>query len=313
MNRLLVYFIFTVTVTFAQTIQICRISDVPSYAQSYSGALSNLLENISKKTTVKFNPDAKILPTFSEDIFKYPMIYVNYADRINWELSEEEEDNLRLYLERGGFMYIDAGINASFLDEKSKQGQHHSYASWEVTDKLKKAFSKIFPELAFEPLPRSHKLFKTFYTGLPDASKLPETIRPFIVNEKWPDGTYSTVGLKVKGRFAVLATPIVAMGWGVNHLGQWSSTISFRVRESSKGLNKMLNTAAYSGRRFEVLREDGRKDFVYCQSGEKPSWVEEPGNQWRVFRYYSSKEISDFAHEFYTQFGTNIFLYGVMN
>ena len=42
-----------------------------------------------------------------------------------------------------------------------------------------------------------------------------------------------------------------------------------------------------------------------------PSWANEPGGKWRVFRYYGSREISDFAHTFYTQFGTNIILYAL--
>jgi len=30
-----------------------------------------------------------------------------------------------------------------------------------------------------------------------------------------------------------------------------------------------------------------------------------------VFRYYASREISDFAHVFYTRLGTNILLYAL--
>jgi hypothetical protein len=136
-------------------------------------------------------------------------------------------------------------------------------------------------------------------------------VREFVVNEKWPDGTYSMVALHVKGRIAVLASPIIAMGWGKNSLGGWQTTIRFRIREGTEGLSDTLKTAAYDGARFETTREDGGKDVIYCQKKALPAWVEEPGGHWRVFRYYGSREISDFAHVFYTRLGTNILVYAL--
>jgi hypothetical protein len=42
-----------------------------------------------------------------------------------------------------------------------------------------------------------------------------------------------------------------------------------------------------------------------------PAWVNEPEGNWRVFRYYSSREISEYAHVFYTRLGVNIFIYAL--
>jgi len=140
---------------------------------------------------------------------------------------------------------------------------------------------------------------------------LPDTVKSYTEQEKWPDGTYSAVALRRQGRIMVLATPIVAMGWGKNSLGQWNTTIRFRVLEGTAGLDDYLSTAAYSGPRFEVVREDGGKDVIYCQDAALPAWANEPGGHWRVFRYYASREISDFAHIFYTRLGTNILLYAL--
>ena len=109
----------------------------------------------------------------------------------------------------------------------------------------------------------------------------------------------------------MLATPIVSMGWGKNSLDQWDSTIRFRVLEETKGLSSYLENASYGGERFEVAREDGGKDIIYCQEQALPAWANEPGGKWRVFRYYGSREISDFAHTFYTQLGTNIIVYAL--
>ncbi len=111
----------------------------------------------------------------------------------------------------------------------------------------------------------------------------------------------------------MLVTPIVAMGWGKNSLNQWETTIRFRILEGSKGLPELLANAAYSGPRFEVVREDGGKDVIYCQEGALPAWAQEPDGNWRVFRYYSSQEISDFAHVFYTRLGSNILVHALTN
>ena len=76
-------------------------------------------------------------------------------------------------------------------------------------------------------------------------------------------------------------------------------------------MSDYLKTAAYSGVRYETTREDGNKDVIYCQKEALPAWVQEPNNRWRVFRYYQSREISDFAHVFYTQLGINIITYAL--
>jgi hypothetical protein len=253
-----------------------------------------------------------ILESFEDDrVFEFPFIYANFADREDWTFTPLERQNLRSYLERGGFLFIDAGINAEFLRESAELGQHHSFAEWDACPAIKDAFADVIPDRTFRPLPRSHQLFRSFYQGLPDTGILPDTVRTFVEQEKWPDGTYSAVALHVNDRIAVLVTPIIAMGWGRNSLGGWVTTIRFRVRETTDGLSDYIQNAAYTGARFEVTREDGAKDVIYCQEGALPAWAEEPDGRWRVFRYYGSREISDFAHEFYTRLGTNILVYAL--
>jgi hypothetical protein len=293
-------------------IRVARHVQGRSLGRNYPNALPTLLSALHERTSLRVDADPYLLRSFEDPtLFDYPFVYVNFADREDWELSDGERHNLKLYLERGGFIFVDAGINAEFLRGNVRHGQHHSFADWEASPPLKDAFASVFPGKKFQPLSRDDELFATFFSGLPDAAILPDTVREFVVNEKWPQGTYSAVALKVKGRIAVLATPIIAMGWGKNALGNWSTTISFRIRESSDGLSDYLRTAAYSGDRYEARREDGDIDVIYCQREALPAWVEEPGSRWRVFRYYRSREISDYAHVFYTQLGINIMIYAL--
>ena len=65
-----------------------------------------------------------------------------------------------------------------------------------------------------------------------------------------------------------------------------------------------------SGGKNEKM-SDNDKDIIYCQEAATPAWANEPGNKWRVFRYYGSREISDFAHVFYTRLGTNILVHAL--
>lgn len=292
--------------------QIAQLVQDDPFRRFYPGALTSLIETINRETTLKFDPDPVYIDDFEDpNLFRYPIIYVNYADRTDWNLTEAEQENLRRYIERGGFIYIDAGINAEFLRGEARHGQSHSFADWSVTPVLEEAFAAVYPEQGFEPLPRSHPIFRSFHSGLPDPSSLPEAIRDYVTNEKWPQGTYSFLGIKVNGRVAVLATPIIAMGWGRNEVGQWTNPIGFRVREEADGMSERLSQAGFSGPVYNVTREDGLQDRIYCQPDTLPAWVEEPNGRFRIFRYYNSAEISDYAHKFYTRLGVNIFVHAV--
>lgn len=296
----------------APVVQVAQMIEGNVIRRNYPDALPSLLEAINRKTTLNLAPDPVFIERFDDPLLlRHPLLYINFADRSDWLLGESESKALRDYLDRGGFIFIDAGINADFLRQQGDAsfGQSHSFAEWRVTPEIKELFAAIYPNKQFRALPRSHSLFRAFQGGLPDSAVLPEAIRGYVVNEKWPQGTYSGMGLEVNGRLAVLAMPILAMGWGRNDLGQWSTFIGFRVREGAEGLSERLAEAAYSGIRFETTREDGRKDIVYTQEMAMPAWVNEPDGNWRVFRYYYTQEISDFAHQFYTQLGINIFVY----
>jgi hypothetical protein len=278
----------------------------------YPTALPTLIQHLNEAGTLELHPDPLFIESFEDArIFQHPLIYVNFGDRQDWTLSSRERENLRAFLDRGGFLYIDAGITSEFLRGEATMGQRHSFADWQIHPVLEEIFASLYPEKRFERVPRSHPLFRVFYSGLPSPEELPEEVVDYVVNEKWPQGTYSFLQLRIDDRIAVLASPIVAMGWGRNHLGAWSNPIAFRVRESGEGLSDQLQTAAYQGERYEATREDGRTDVIFSQQPGRPSWVEEPDGRWRIFRYYHSREISEYAHQFYTQLGANIFLYAL--
>jgi hypothetical protein len=279
--------------------------------RNHPDGLPSLLAEVSEVTRFAFSPDPVFIRSFDDPrLFSSPFTYVNFADRSDWNLSAAEVSALQDYFQRGGFLYIDAGINAEFLRDNIASGQSHSFADWQVTPVLEQQFERVMPQSEWQSLPRSHPIFRGFHSGLPDPQQLPEAIRDYIINEKWPQGSYSAMGLhSADGRMVAMATPIIAMGWGRDRFGRWSSRISFRVREAAEGMDSRLRDAAAAGPRFEIAREDGATDLVFTQPPNVPAWVREPDGSWRVFRYYHGEEISDYAHEFYTRLGVNIFVY----
>ena len=298
-------------------IRVVQLLKDDSGIRRYPDALPSLLKHLNEKSTAHFDPDPIYVNRLDDKVLtEQAILYVNCDDQPNLEFDEAERRMLVTFLERGGFLYLDAGIKADFLG--SDLG--HSYAAWEPRPEVANLFKQLFPGKPLLPLPRDHDMFSCFYKGLPDSSdlriaseqkKLPETVLRFVEEEKWPQGTYSFVGLQLNGRIAAVASPICAMGWGKDEFGNWLPPISFRIRETAEGLDKNLKLAAFEGSTFEVTREDGLKDIVYTQLGMRPVWVQEPNKRWRIFKYYSGEEISNYAHAFYTRLGTNVFIYAL--
>ncbi len=300
-------------------LRVMQLMKNPNGVRRYPDALPSLLKMMNEQTWAKFDTDPLFVSELTdEQIFENPILYINCDDQTNLEFSPEENQALRRYMELGGFVYLDAGIKASFLGADLG----HSYAAWEERPEVREWFQEVFPEKAFIPLDRSHDLFRIFFKGLPknadlqiEASqkRLPETVLTFVEQEKWPQGTYSFVGMKVKGRLACVASPICAMGWGRDEFGNWIPPISFRIRESAENFDENLKLASFTGGTFDVIREDGLKDIIYSEPGQRPAWVQEPTGRWRIFKYYSGEEISNYAHSFYARLGMNVFLYALLN
>jgi len=279
------------------------------YSANYPNALESLLKSVNQKTTLRINIAPVIINSLDDELlFNCPFLYFNLGDSQQWNWSSSEIENLKKYIDRGGFIYIDAGIQASFLE--GGLHQNHSFAEWRPSAKLTALFETVYPGRTFSPLPKSHDIFKAFKTGLPDTSKLPVTVKEYVEKEKWPGGTYSIVGLTIKGRLSVIATPIVAMGWGKNPDGRWSGNIMMRVKENADKMQDTLATADYDGAKFPVTNEDRTEDLVFVQ-GDKPAWVKETSGKWRLFKYYGGNEINDFAHNYFTQLGINILFYSL--
>lgn len=143
----------------------------------------NLLKFINKNTTIRVKPVYEFVDLASDNLFLYPVIFLTGHGNINFTLQEAR--NLKIYLENGGFLYIDDDYG---LDKYIRQ-----------------EMKKVFPEQDFVELPFNHGIYSIhfkFPNGLPKIHKH---------DDKDPKG----LGLFSNGRLCVFYTyeTNLADGW----------------------------------------------------------------------------------------------------
>lgn len=131
-------------------------------------ALKNLAQFCNQQLRTNFDLKEAQVDAASPELFNYPFVHMTGHGR--WAPTDAEAQNMRKYLESGGFLHIDDNYG---LDEY-----------------VRPALKRIFPELALVELPFSHPVYHqkfNFANGIP---KIHEH------NEKPPKG----YGLIYKGR-----------------------------------------------------------------------------------------------------------------
>ena len=111
-------------------------------------SLKNLATFCNQQLHTNFAAQQAEVEVGSPDLFNYPFIHMTGHGR--WALSDAEAQNLRKYLESGGFLHIDDNYG---LDEY-----------------VRPALKKAFPEATLVELPFSHPIYHqkfTFANGLP--------------------------------------------------------------------------------------------------------------------------------------------------
>jgi len=137
----------------------------------------NLLKFIQSNTNIRTTPEYVFVDVSSDEIFSFPFLFM--TGHGNVVFSESEIRRLRVYLENGGFLYVDDdyGLDKAFRRE----------------------ISRIFPEIGLIELPYSYGLFNCYYrfpNGTPKIhehdNKPPRTFGIFIDNRLAVLYTYET-------------------------------------------------------------------------------------------------------------------------
>ena len=124
------------------SVRIVQLVRQENSSQRYPDALPSLLKMMNEQTNGRFDTDPLFINRLTDErLMENPILYVNCDEQPNLEFPLEERDALRRYMEQGGFVYLDAGIKASFLGADLG----HSYAAWEERPEVKDLFSQFFP------------------------------------------------------------------------------------------------------------------------------------------------------------------------
>jgi len=111
-------------------------------------ALPNLIDYCNQHMGTNIHPEPSTVEIGSPEIFNFP--FVHLTGHGNIVLSESEAQNLRTYLEAGGFLHVDDNYG---LDEY-----------------FRREIKKVFPDKELKELPPSHSIFNQKYTfneGIP--------------------------------------------------------------------------------------------------------------------------------------------------
>ncbi len=117
-----------------------------------SDTLPNLVVYLNKTINTDFSIDQAVVKPSETKIYDYPFLFMTGHGNIKF--SEQDVENLRQYLMRGGFLYADDdyGMNEAFQRE----------------------IKKVFPEKDLIELPPNHEIFHCFFNfhkGLPKIHK----------------------------------------------------------------------------------------------------------------------------------------------
>jgi hypothetical protein len=117
----------------------------------------NLIHALAQYTDLPVEPEGVVVDLSSQEIFQYPVLYL--TGHIPVRFSDSEARNLKAYVERGGFVFMDD-------HNHDIDGAFHRTATEEL--------ARIFGEDALQPLPNDHELYRAFFhfeDGPPNTSQ----------------------------------------------------------------------------------------------------------------------------------------------
>lgn len=106
---------------------------------------ANIIDTVARYTSIEVAPSGIIVPLDSPDLVRYPFVY--FTGHLPVRFTENERVNVRRWLERGGFLFIDD-------HNHDVDGQFHKT----VIEEVGRGFG------ALTRLPSSHALYRAFFT-----------------------------------------------------------------------------------------------------------------------------------------------------
>lgn len=111
-------------------------------------SLPNLIAFCNENIQTKIHPEPEVVKPSSPNLYRYPFIHL--TGHGNVVFNEYERNNLRTYLESGGFLHIDDNYG---MDEY-----------------IRRELGLLFPDITLQEIPNTHPIFNqkfAFPNGLP--------------------------------------------------------------------------------------------------------------------------------------------------
>ncbi len=150
-------------------------------------ALRNLLLAINETVGLAASTRPKALPIMSDDLFNHPLAYMH--GRHAFELSRQEREQLRAYLDRGHVLFADACCGSPQFDRSFR-------------DLMK----QMFPETPLKRIPPDHELFTSAigYDIKTVSRRVPASGRNARFEARVERGEPFLEGIEIDGRLAVI-------------------------------------------------------------------------------------------------------------
>lgn len=121
-----------------------------TWSHDYPTAEYNFYEALERTTKIHVNRPPVVLELSDPQIFEYPVLYL--CEPGYWEMSDEDVENLREYLDRGGFMFFD---------------DFRGDVEWM---QLVTQVERIYPDRSLVELPNDHPIWSIYYDVDPVAA-----------------------------------------------------------------------------------------------------------------------------------------------
>ena len=168
-----------------------------AYAAGLGLAASQSFENGTGYTAIPVAPNGAVVDLASPELFRFPFVYL--TGHLPVRFSRQEGENLKAYVERGGFVFIDD-------HNHDVDGAFHKTATAELR--------RLFGANALRELPNDHELYRAFFS-FPDGP--PTTSHEL---NGWGDNLVHEhlLGIEVNGRLGVLySNKDYSSEWGYHY------------------------------------------------------------------------------------------------
>jgi hypothetical protein len=151
-------------------------------------AVRNLLTALNAYAGVSASTKVKNLPASDPNLFKYPLVYMHGRNR--FQMTRQEQEQLREYVNRGGVLFADACCGAPQFDRSFRD-----------------LMEQMFPSQKLQRIPANHEMF-TSKVGhdLPRVKRRePEANNPQLaLRTNVVEGEPYLEGIEIDGRYVVI-------------------------------------------------------------------------------------------------------------